>query len=145
MAEGKHIVTVSPENLLLWGKLGWASILLYGLSLWTTKISILLLFLRILTYTFARRATQAMIAITVICHLYGLGTVLTTCIPLAAFWDFSIRPTFCHPQDVWWANTSLNIATDFLIFLIPLPVIWQLQMPSRQKTLLLVIFALAFL
>lgn len=108
-------------------------------------MSILLLFLRILTYHYARRATQAMIAIVVLSHLWVVATVVTTCIPLDAFWDPTVKPTYCHPQQVWWANTGLNIATDFLIFVIPLPVIWQLQMPARQKILLLVLFALGFL
>ena len=46
---------------------------------------------------------------------------------------------------MWLANTYLHIITDFLIYLLPMPVIFCLRFPRRQKVLLFVLFAFGFL
>jgi len=60
------------------------------MSLWFTKISILLLYLRILTYSWAKMLTYIIIVITMTTSIFTLITVLTACIPLSAWWDVNI-------------------------------------------------------
>jgi len=69
---------------------------------------------------------------------------MTLCIPLQAYWDSSIHGD-CKPISYMWAAIGLHIATDFLIFLIPIPVVWSMIIPIRQKIGLILIFALGFL
>lgn len=123
---------------------GWYGILWYALTLAFTKISICMLYFTIFTYEWSRRACWILIAIVIISNLWVVSSVLTACIPLQAFWDISIKGAYCHPQSVWWANTGLNMATDYLIFILPIPVIWSLNLPQRQKMLLVGVFALGF-
>ncbi len=124
---------------------GWYAILFYTLSLGFSKISILLLYLHIFTFQWVRRAVQLVLVIVILSILYTLIAVFTACIPLQAYWDISITDKYCHPQTVWWANTGLLMTTDFLIFLLPMPVVWTLSLPRRQKYALVAIFGMGFL
>jgi hypothetical protein len=118
--------------------------LFYNLSLSFTKISILLLYLRVLTYDYIRKATYVTLAIVIVYNLWGIVMCITICIPIARMWDPSI-PGYCHPFAVWWALVYLHIITDFIIFLLPIPVVITMSIPTRQKAGLLVIFTLGFL
>lgn len=57
--------------------------------------------------------------------LIGLWLVLsaaTACVPLAAFWDWSLylrTHVYCHPVNIWWANAALHIASDLVIMALP--------------------------
>lgn len=116
----------------------------YQLTLAFCKISILLLYTRILAYTHARRAALAVIAIVIAYNIFGFVSTLGRCRPLAAFWDNSVRGE-CNPASHMWALISLHIATDFLIFLLPIPLVYRMTMPLGQKIGVLLIFGLGFL
>ena len=116
----------------------------YQLTLAFCKISILLLYTRILAYTHARRAALAVIAIVIAYNIFGFVSTLGRCRPLAAFWDNSVQGE-CNPASHMWALISLHIATDFLIFLLPIPLVYRMTMPLGQKIGVLLIFGLGFL
>jgi hypothetical protein len=88
--------------------------------------------------------TWGALAIVVIYNAWGLGMYLSMCIPIASFWDHSIEG-YCHPHSVWWALTYLHIITDFMIFLIPIPVVVTMMIPMRQKLGLLGVFTVGLL
>ena len=44
-----------------------------------------------------------------------------------------------------WASVGLHIVTDFLIFSIPLPVVYQMRLPWQRRLTLALVFALGFL
>lgn len=137
-----------PSHVLTSGSLqvGWFTILWYMLSLFFTKISILLLYLRILSYQHARYAVYAILVIVIATNgLWTLITVVTACFPLQAFWDFTITNAYCRPGIYWYSNTGLHIATDILLYVLPLPVIVNLRVKLRQKVILYMVFALGFL
>lgn len=67
------------------------------------------------------------------------------CFPVAKFWEPSIQGTCVDQLAVWYVMAGVNIITDFAIFIIPLPVIKSLQLPTKQKMLLVVVFSLGLL
>ena len=120
--------------------------LFYNLSLWFTKMSILLLYLRALkTYNYTRKAIYVTFGIVVVYNVWGLAMYLSMCIPLAKMWDASITDGYCHPYDVWWALTYIHIITDFMIFVLPIPIILAMTIPPLRKTGLLLVFCIGFL
>ncbi|GJC87770.1 hypothetical protein ColLi_10608 [Colletotrichum liriopes] len=121
--------------------------LFYSISLTLTKISILLLYIRILTYDLVRLLGKILLGTVIVSHAWIIVSILTTCIPLSAAWDFDpLGPAvYCHPISVFWGNACLHLVTDFLIFLLPLPVISSMRLPRRQKMGLYFVFCLAFL
>ena len=48
-------------------------------------------------------------------------------------------------QTQWFSNAALNILTDLIVFILPLPVIGKLNLAKGQKYSLLGIFCLGFL
>ncbi|KAL2261436.1 hypothetical protein VTK26DRAFT_4180 [Humicola hyalothermophila] len=142
---GKHALDIDPEVLIPLARAGWYTILWYMLSLFFTKISILLLYLRILRYQHARYAVYAIMAAVIASNgFWTLGTVVTACNPLRAFWQPGLPDASCHPTSYWYANTALHIGTDILLYLLPLPVITKLHAKPRQKLALYGILALGF-
>lgn len=71
---------------------------------------------------------------------------LIQCIPLKGVWDHRVE-TKCIPNTVllWYFNGVFNIVTDVAILILPLPILWKLQLPRSHKFLLLFIFMLGFL
>lgn len=143
---GLHAWDFDLNEVIPLSKGGWYTLLWYSLSLCFTKISILLLYLAIFSYHWVRIAGKVILAAVVISNAWILGVVFTACIPLEAYWDYTLRESaWCQPQPSWWANIGLHIATDFLIFLLPMPVITTLRLPRRQKYILVGVFTLGFL
>jgi hypothetical protein len=46
---------------------------------------------------------------------------------------------------VWYLTSSMNILTDFMIFVIPIVPVLRLRISTRKKILLLCLFSLGFL
>lgn len=144
--EGK-LLTHLTDNLLPVHnrKSFYASIILYNIGLCVVKMSILLQYRRIFTYTLVQRLT----AIGLIfegCWTITLSLVLPlSCIPVAAFWDPSVSGRCIDSLTIWYVMAAINLVTDFLTFSMPLPVIKSLQLPNRQKIMLTGVFCLGFL
>ena len=66
------------------------------------------------------------------------------CIPVAA-----IVPTMAgkciDTMPLWYFSSTLNIVTDLLIFIVPLPCVSRLRLPKSQKIFVFSIFCLGFL
>ncbi|AEO67449.1 uncharacterized protein THITE_2116327 [Thermothielavioides terrestris NRRL 8126] len=122
-------------------KASYFDTLSYNFSLCCTKISILLLYLRVLTPDYIRKVIWVAFGIVVLYNAWAFAMELTICIPLAKEWDPSL-PGYCHPTSVWWALTYIHIATDFMLFVIPIPVVVTMTIPTRRKAGLLFVFTL---
>jgi len=123
----------------------YATVLSYNMSLTFTKLSLLLQYTRIFKVCKPIIACYTLMAIV---SLYGLEMFITgafPCWPVASFWDFRLKGK-CFPRVViWFLNAALNIATDLMIFVLPIPLIKSLNLPTRQKAALIGLFMLGFL
>ncbi|KAK5654227.1 hypothetical protein OQA88_7402 [Cercophora sp. LCS_1] len=145
LGHGTHAWLVPWENVIRMGKAGFYTILFYQLSLSCTQVSILLLYHRVWNYPYIRNAAKGLLVIVMIYKSLILLVTLTACIPLRAFWDLELQKTsYCHPKPIWWATVYLHIIMDFLTYMLPMPVIFRVQFPIRQKILLFVLFAFGF-
>ncbi|KAM7207754.1 hypothetical protein V8F20_001796, partial [Naviculisporaceae sp. PSN 640] len=142
--KGRHYWVLGPDEFISQPKAGLVTTIFYQLSLACCKISIILLYIRILTYSYARIAAYFLLAIVVIINVVGFISTFTLCIPLAKLWDQSL-PGKCHLEPAYmWAMVCLHIITDFLIFLIPLPVVIRMTTTLSNKIMLLGVFLLGF-
>jgi hypothetical protein len=45
-------------------------------------------------------------------------------------------------ETIWYVMAGVNVATDFILFVLPIPAISSLHLPRRQKLLLIIVFGL---
>ncbi|KAK3694392.1 hypothetical protein B0T22DRAFT_69931 [Podospora appendiculata] len=144
---GKHSWQVDVYGVPALERAAWYGILFYPLSLTFARLSILLLYKRIFTYTWAKNTIQVAITLVTAMGIWFTASVLTACVPLEAFWNWSlfwVTPVYCQPATIWWGNAALHIVSDLVIMTIPLPILSQLNLPRRQKYALVGVFGLGF-
>lgn len=77
--------------------------------------------------------------------VYGTWCVVSaflTCVPVAKFWNPSL-PGFCLSRPgLWFSNASMHITTDLAILVIPIPALMAIDIPRKQKLVLMIMFAL---
>lgn len=132
-------------TLLTKRQASWFATLWFAITIYLTKISILFLYMRTLTHHWVQRTLRVLMTMVILTCVTGIGLVLTACIPLTAYWDSNVQATYCHSTDAYYAILGIQLGTDFLIFLLPLPVIWSMRAPRDQKLMLLMLFSFGFL
>ncbi|KAK4209447.1 hypothetical protein QBC37DRAFT_256783, partial [Rhypophila decipiens] len=148
LGSGRHVWDLDPTDISSgkrWGRSAWMGVLFYLLTLCFSKVSILLLYIHIFAFKWARTAGQILLGIVIVSHIYMLIITCTMCIPLQSYWDWDVEKKYCHGQRIWWGNTGMHMVTDFLIFLIPMPVVWSIMLPRKQKIMLFGVFGLGFI
>ncbi|KAH7183559.1 uncharacterized protein B0J16DRAFT_290168 [Fusarium flagelliforme] len=121
---------------------------LYVTSLWSIKIALVLFYKRL-----AAPGTKLQ-------TIYNVTLGLLLCFWAAIFFDiifqcfphdkrWSQDPTYqCDPKEAernYWLTVLLNIGTDIAIISLPISMVMQLQMKTKQKFGVAAIFALGFL
>lgn len=157
-ALGKHIDTVATQHLpyyyqacgsLQWesragmlttGQAVWWACLSYNLSLVLTKVSILLFYLRKFeSYPKLRHMAWTLLIFVVSMTCVVFAVMITACVPLRKYWNPATQG-HCQPEGVWWAIAGFNALSDLCIFILPLPVVYRLQLPRQQKLSLVMVF-----
>ncbi|CAI6287712.1 unnamed protein product [Periconia digitata] len=118
------------------------STIVYATSLIFTKISILLFYLRLSPQLWFRVAVWILIGITS-CYglMYNLLSIFA-CKPIAATWNLALMPQAecVGVLPKYMALSILNIVIDVLTLILPIPVVWKLQMSLRQKLSIILVF-----
>lgn len=141
---GTHMSGLKPKTITRLLKSTWISLIAYGLTLTCIKISILVLYLRIFP---SRRFRIACTCLLVFVIGYGIWVVLGgvfMCTPVSFFWNRSIPGGHC-PLDRFWIfymNAAVNITQEFVILLLPMPLLGRLHLLRGQKIALIGMFAL---
>ncbi|KAI9367089.1 hypothetical protein BJX61DRAFT_538346 [Aspergillus egyptiacus] len=113
------------------------------LSLSCTKISILLLYLRIFPVRWLVRSAWATIGVIV---AWAIATILAGCLicrPFAYNWDKTIPGATCGDQVASFTATGvINLVTDVIVLVLPMPSLSKLQMAMYKKVTLIAVFGL---
>lgn len=92
---------------------------------------------------------QIILQITLICVIVtGLWMTLSVfflCSPVNAYWDPRAGHHCLSKTVVWSLNAFIQIATNIVMVILPMPVLTQLRLPRRQKFALIFVFALGLL
>lgn len=122
--------------------------MLYTLTLGLIKTSILFLYLRLFLDPKFRRtvwATQAF-------NLLLVGSFIISdflqCEPIHYFWQFwdGEHSGRCfNINALAWAHSALNIALDFWMLYLPATQVWSLQMKTRKKIGVILMFGIGIL
>lgn len=126
----------------------WLSVPFYNMTMILAKFSALTLYARLFRPRRFLLITYSLMGFLVIVGLWTSLSGFLFCIPLHAFWSPSaeVRDSNCLPASpVWFTNAALQTFTDLVILVLPLSLLWKLQLPRRQKWGILVVFGLGIL
>ncbi|ETI21969.1 hypothetical protein G647_06039 [Cladophialophora carrionii CBS 160.54] len=141
---GLHRVDVDQEHFLQAWKYFLACQVLYKAAALFAKLSMLFLYLRIFS---SRNFRMAAYAVMFICVGTAIGTILPTifaCHPIEKAWIPTVPGRCIWTPGIWYASSSINIATDVMIIVLPIAQIRSLKLPKAQKIGLAVLFSLGF-
>lgn len=125
-------------------QLAVASVVITGFSMWSAKVPILLLLIRIFGINRWLRITAILtIVVTGVLILAGVSYNANACMPPDT--DLGFTPDYlatCADANSYngIALGSVSIATDIIIFILPLPVIAKLKLAPGKKIGLLLVF-----
>ncbi|KAE9363383.1 hypothetical protein N431DRAFT_450160 [Stipitochalara longipes BDJ] len=144
---GKHIILLTPAKGIILGKEAMAAQAVLNLAIFTSKLSILLLYHRLFgsssrKFTIALWASGGFVAAWTFA---GAMVIIFQCTPVKAAWDPFI-PHTCINFDIFLTIISLiNVFSDVLILCLPLPLLWRLQTTPRRKWQLIGMFMMGSL
>ncbi|KAJ4302349.1 hypothetical protein N0V88_002493 [Collariella sp. IMI 366227] len=142
---GRHDKDIPPEKSAGLRMSEYVFSILYNPALMATKTSILIFYLKLSKNTekILRLASWAVLGIVNVA-----GTILTfmnifQCKPIAAAWDINFEAMQCIPLlTEFICSAPVNVTTDLAILALPIPVLTSMRLPPRQKTILVMTFAL---
>jgi hypothetical protein len=76
---------------------------------------------------------------------FWLGDVLLTifqCKPIAKNWNTQLPGTCTNTLQVQLATATINMLFDLSIVILPMPVLWRLQMPMKKKLMVTSVLSL---
>ncbi|RAL08801.1 uncharacterized protein BO97DRAFT_397357 [Aspergillus homomorphus CBS 101889] len=145
---GKHALAIPKSDTVPMLKCIWATRILYTLSMGTVKMSLLWFYLRLDPRKSMRWAVFFVMFFNVALSLASFIGALASCSHPSLFWT---NPTSssCMPleqqQLFYEVNGILNIVADILTYLLPVPMLYGLQLNWRKKGAILAIFGLGIL
>ncbi|KAF2790309.1 hypothetical protein K505DRAFT_282840 [Melanomma pulvis-pyrius CBS 109.77] len=139
---GRHLQEVPGHELRKSLKAFWGSLIFYYLSLGLTKSSILLQYRRVFPTRRFQIACWLTMILVIVYTIWAVSGSIFACYPIRAFWTHE-EPAKCINQSaMWFTNAGVNILTDFIIILLPMPVVRSLNLGQRQKQVLIIVFGI---
>jgi|TARA_R110002003_G_scaffold214_17_gene16128 hypothetical protein len=139
---GRHVIVVSPYDQMMVRKGDYIFSHFYDFALVFVKLGILAFYYRVFVHHVFRTVVLATSAFVL---AWGIGITVTlflACRPLNAYWDANV-PGKCLMMVTFTYFTNIsNLITDIWIFLMPVPMIWHLQLQTKKKLLLSLIFCI---
>lgn len=114
----------------------------YYVSLFFTKLSLLLQYFNVFPSKKLRIATWVVLVITVIFGGWTFFSMIFYCQPIEGLWLRTPGYKCFHTVRFMTANSVFNIVTDLLVYILPLPGLRRLMLPTSQKIGLLLVFTI---
>ncbi|KAK6345756.1 hypothetical protein TWF718_007663 [Orbilia javanica] len=143
---GLHRYDIPPNNVRVLNKYYLIGILFYLACVMFTKASIILRYKRMFPpeVTHIRRISQVLVAGFFALFIVTATLMVNTCRPASSLWVYENPGKCINVQVLYICNIAGNFLVDFAIYLLPIPYLWKLSLPKRQRLNLVVIFGLGF-
>ncbi|MCJ1424710.1 hypothetical protein MMC29_002598 [Sticta canariensis] len=139
---GKHQWNVTTTDISEFNHINYFVQILYGVTVFTAKLSILLLLSRIFgTSTALKWRIKVLIAVLAV--FYATSTLLKIfiCIPIRKVWTPTLPGTCLRMSRVYIVNCIASIVSDFIILILPMSSIWGLKTTTMRKVGITALFA----
>ncbi|KAF9892322.1 hypothetical protein FE257_002099 [Aspergillus nanangensis] len=144
---GVHIWDIRPEMATPSLMTSWFNQLQLIIIMTLVKLSLLISYLRFLTKAIHRKLTWGMIGLTTAWGIAYMITMFTACIPLRAYWETlqSDSENCTNKSSATMSFSITNMVTDLMVLVVPIPVLWNLKLPMRERLGLIALMSLGLL
>ena len=144
---GKHLgeLALQPEALTAVARYSYVADIFYKLSINTTKISIILFYLRRFVSHWFKIACYVVLGVISAFMVATTVTAIAQCSPVAAAWDVTVSGTCIDPKAYWYANSGISILINIIMLGLPFQPIHASSLPGGQKIALTIVFAIGAL
>ncbi|KAL5118109.1 hypothetical protein ACEQ8H_003944 [Pleosporales sp. CAS-2024a] len=143
---GQHMDTLSAEEIYKAMRYWWLCYIGYCLAMITSKVSIGVFLLRVTVQKMHKCIIYFAMGISVLTGCVFFFVTVFQCTPISHFWNRS-APGSCIPIDVIIALTFLYsacaIMSDFTFAILPMFLVWGLNMPSKTRIMLIPVLGMA--
>lgn len=131
------VMAIDPEAVVTFLKIELANFLIWIVVVSVVQLSILAFYVRIFgTHVAFRRACYVVIALVIGEGITGFFPELFSCTPVSKWWDSNQDGTCINGNLYCGIISPIHVALDFAIVILPMPLIWNLQMSVRNKLVL---------
>ncbi|KAI3325698.1 hypothetical protein HD806DRAFT_454516 [Xylariaceae sp. AK1471] len=143
---GKPSSTVSPKELEVQAKVfAIPAAMTWLVATTCLKMSMLTLYLRIFTTAQYEKYIYIMVAAV---SAYGLTfyvVFLTNCSPIYQLWH-PVEGGWCRDATIEeFTSIAFNLFIDLAIVILPMPMVWKLQMPRHNKIFVTMMFSIGLI
>ena len=118
---------------------------MYMLTMGLVKISIIALYIRLSVSQKFRAVAFTLIVLIGLCTLANVIVTLFPCNPVRKIWDITAKGKCINLMDFMVVSAIINIVGDFAVFILPVQMLWRVQLPTRQLISLYTLFGLGVL
>ncbi|KAM0804201.1 hypothetical protein BDR22DRAFT_654105 [Usnea florida] len=141
---GTHMWNINQGQIQYQKRYGNYSDIVYSISIFHTKCSILLLILRV--FCSVKRnigywLTQSLIVVNAIFYLAYFFVPIFQCSPRTKIWTPEEPGSCMDVEALYIASATFNVASDIAMLSVPIYLIWNLQMSRQRKVGISAIFA----
>ncbi|KAL9609745.1 MAG: hypothetical protein Q9167_005515 [Letrouitia subvulpina] len=140
---GRHrILSTAPVES---GRAVLASIVMYIASMAATKISILLLYRRIFPI-WKLHCVAWIVGIFIFAYsITAVFLAIFPCHPVQGVWNPLVKASCNNTNTSVLTIAIFNVITDVIVLILPIPVVWGLQLPKTRRFQVMAIFLLGSL
>jgi len=141
---GTHVYDLSVADLYPSLLRGWVvAAVMYSVTMCFSKLSILLLYRRLFPISNFTKRWWVVTGFTVAYSIGGAFASLFQCSPLTSAWSLTVKADYCiNTEKFYTANAALNVASDIMILILPIPIVWGLNTDVRKKVILTGLFSM---
>ncbi|KAH7081372.1 hypothetical protein BKA63DRAFT_599720 [Paraphoma chrysanthemicola] len=114
--------------------------ILYAFSIALTKIAIITSYLRFIQTRNFRILMYVTLGVTIGLWICGIFVTIFQCRPISGAWDYNVQNSCIPFIDYLYASSAVNVFTDIVLCVAPIPHLWRLNMPLRQRIILCILF-----
>lgn len=146
---GLHIGTVPPENIEPFLKLLWIEYFIFDTGTVASKSSALFFYSRTLIVSKSRSRLNYSIWLVHFLNAAWLVSILVSvicmCDPIEKAWKPSTQGRCLNTGTLWMGSGISSLIIDVFILMLPLPVLWRLQMKTSRKLQISGVFICGYL
>lgn len=134
---------VSPEDLTKGLKIFYIGYVIYNMGITLSKLAALAFYARVFSRNSNKmffRTLQITATIILVVWLVTIFTDMFQCTPIKKAWHPEIEGHCINTWKWWLANGVFSITLDIWILLLPLPILWNLQLQASRKIFITIMF-----